>query len=89
MNNFVCTKCGSVNTYIKENGNQAGLYCGDCGKWIKWLNKEEKRLFERFKDEVVEEDEETLSEQEIKQIKRLIKSIKNDVRELEEILGYE
>jgi len=26
---------------------QTGLYCSDCGKWIKWLSKEEIRLYER------------------------------------------
>ena len=48
MQNFACTKCGSIDVYIKENGTQTGLYCEDCGKWIKWLSKEEKRLAERW-----------------------------------------
>ena len=48
MQNFACPKCGSIDVYIKENGTQTGLYCGDCGKWIKWLGKEEKRLVERW-----------------------------------------
>ena len=26
-------------------GNKTGLYCNKCGKWIKWLTKDEKRLF--------------------------------------------
>lgn len=46
MKNF-CTKCGSCEMYIQENGTQTGLYCSNCGKWIKWLGKEEKRLAER------------------------------------------
>jgi hypothetical protein len=29
------------------NGTQYGLYCGDCGNLIKWLNKKELRQAER------------------------------------------
>ena len=48
MQTFACKKCGSLDVYIKENGTQTGLYCGDCGVWQKWLGKEEKRLVERY-----------------------------------------
>lgn len=36
-------KCGSGNfvIMIKRNSAQKGLYCSDCGKWIKWLGKDE------------------------------------------------
>lgn len=47
MKVFKCPKCGSVDVFIEENENQTGLYCGDCGKWIKWLSKDEKRLVVR------------------------------------------
>lgn len=47
MKLFSCEKCGSVDVFIKKSGNQTGLYCGDCGKWIKWLTKDEIRLVER------------------------------------------
>lgn len=40
-----CNKCGIVKGFIEEKGNQTGLYCNKCGKWIKWLKKDEKRLF--------------------------------------------
>lgn len=40
-----CNKCGIVKGFIEEKGNQTGLYCNKCGKWIKWLTKDEKRLF--------------------------------------------
>lgn len=42
---FKCKYCGSVNLELEEKGNQTGLYCCDCGKWLKWLTKEEKRVF--------------------------------------------
>lgn len=42
---FNCTYCGSENTEVEEKGSQTGLYCCDCGKWIKWLNKEDIRVY--------------------------------------------
>jgi hypothetical protein len=47
MKKFNCSKCNSTEVFIEQNGNNIGLYCADCGKWIKWLNKDELRLAER------------------------------------------
>ena len=41
-----CKKCGSVSLYTEQKGNNIGLYCSDCGAWIKWLGKDEVRAFE-------------------------------------------
>lgn len=46
MKIFEC-KCGSTDVFIEQQGNNCGLYCADCGKWITWLNKDSKRLAER------------------------------------------
>lgn len=45
MTEFRCKHCGSLNLELEEKGNQTGLYCCDCGKWLKWVTKEEKRVF--------------------------------------------
>lgn len=42
--NMVC-KCGSKKFFTEKHGNQTGLYCSACGKWQKWLGKDEIRLF--------------------------------------------
>ena len=59
MKVFKCQKCGSKDVLVQTSGNNTGLYCGDCGKWIKWLNKDEQRLAERqidmMKDSVVQQ----------------------------------
>lgn len=55
MTNFSCKKCGSVDLFIKENGVQTGLYCSDCGSWIKWLGKNDKRLAEKQIEETKNE----------------------------------
>lgn len=41
---MVC-KCGGKGFFTEEHGNQTGLYCSACGKWQKWLKKDEIRLF--------------------------------------------
>ena len=40
-----CKFCGSKNLEIEEKRNQTELYCCDCGKWLKSITKEEKRVF--------------------------------------------
>lgn len=40
-----CKKCGSTDLYTDQNGNNTGLYCSDCGAWIKWLSRKELRAF--------------------------------------------
>lgn len=47
MKIFMCNKCNSKDIFIKETATRTGLYCADCGSWLKWLGKEEKRLAER------------------------------------------
>ena len=41
-----CKKCGSIALHTEVKGNNTGLYCDDCGSWIKWLGKDELRAFE-------------------------------------------
>lgn len=41
---MVC-KCGGKEFFIEEHGNHTGIYCSACGKWQKWLGKDEIRLF--------------------------------------------
>lgn len=39
-----CKRCGSKKVFTEEKGSQTGIYCSECGKWIKWGTKEEIRL---------------------------------------------
>ena len=41
---YKCSHCDSTKTKIEEKANQIGLYCAECGKWIKWLSKDEARV---------------------------------------------
>lgn len=50
IKDYKCISCGSPEFYIEVNknvDNAAGLYCSYCGRFYKWLNKDEKRLCER------------------------------------------
>jgi len=69
-NEYKCV-CGFEEFHTKQNtkinnGIQTGLYCSSCGRWIKWMGKEEFRLYEKYlefietekiEDEEIEVDE--------------------------------
>ena len=46
-----CKKCGSVSLHTEVKGSNTGLYCNDCGAWVKWLGKDELRAFEHSQKE--------------------------------------
>lgn len=46
-----CKKCGSIALHTEVKGNNTGLYCDDCGAWIKWLGKDELNAFSYAKEE--------------------------------------
>ena len=39
-----CNKCGSDKLFVEIQGQRRGLYCGECGKWQKWITKEELQI---------------------------------------------
>ncbi|MEF9984534.1 MAG: hypothetical protein RR806_08785 [Oscillospiraceae bacterium] len=43
--NYKCKFCDSTKLFIEVKNTSTGLYCSDCGKWQKWLNKDEVRAF--------------------------------------------
>ena len=47
MTIFICPKCESEDVFLDKSGNNTGLYCGDCGRFIKWVSKDEIRLVKR------------------------------------------
>lgn len=51
MKNYCCTKCGSIDVFIDDRGEQKALMCGDCGAWLKWISKKEIPLVKRFIEE--------------------------------------
>ena len=43
IKDFRC-KCGRDDFFFADKGNQIGIYCSYCGKWIKWADKDEQNL---------------------------------------------
>ena len=56
-----CKKCGSVSLHTETKGNNTGLYCDDCGAWIKWLGKDELRAFEHSMREATKEERDSVN----------------------------
>lgn len=50
-----CKKCGSTSLHTEVKGNNTGLYCNDCGAWVKWLGKDELRAFEYANEKRISE----------------------------------
>ena len=55
-----CKKCGSIALHTEVKGNNTGLYCDDCGVWVKWLGKDELRAFEHSMREATKEERESV-----------------------------
>ena len=72
-----CKKCGSVSLYTEIKNNNTGLYCKDCGVWVKWLNKEEIRVFQH---QDKEEDNTEITKE---------KRIEDFIKELDKMIDYE
>ena len=66
-----CKKCGSTDLFTKEKGGNTGLYCSDCGAWIKWLGKDELLAFNESKKNVSKQKEEIESKNDFSIIKQL------------------
>lgn len=71
-----CNRCGSEHVFLRSSGNNVGIYCGDCGKWIKWATKDEIRVIEYKQAEIA--NNRTTSEQKTaekyKEIEKIVNS---------------
>lgn len=55
-----CSKCNSEKLFVEIQGNRRGLYCGKCGKWQKWITKQELQILGKY--EIEERAKEVLQE---------------------------
>ena len=39
---YACPACGCTDVILEDKGSQVGIYCDDCGKWIKWASKKDR-----------------------------------------------
>lgn len=47
-----CSKCDSEKLFVEIQGDRRGLYCGKCGKWQKWITKQELQIA-KFKGYII------------------------------------
>ena len=94
-----CKKCGSISLHTEVKGNNTGLYCDDCGAWLKWVGKDELRAFEHSKKNQVLVQMRDTTPEENQAISEYIKSIstptgiyvfdeKNIIKRLEEFVEF-
>lgn len=53
-------KCGSASLHTETKGSNTGLYCDDCGAWVKWLGKDELRAFEHSMRSATKQEQESV-----------------------------
>lgn len=76
-----CKKCGSLDLHTEVKGSNTGLYCSDCGTWIKWLGKEELRAFE-YSNKIhgfTKEEAEVLKSSIVKELSSFIEYLNNQI----------
>lgn len=39
-----CNKCNSEKLFVEIQGSRRGLFCSKCGKWQKWITKQELQI---------------------------------------------
>ena len=44
--------CENDDFFFHSKGNQVGIYCSYCGKWLKWADKNERNLAQRIHKEI-------------------------------------
>ena len=92
IKNYKC-KCGFDDFYFSSKGNQTGIYCIRCGKWLKWADKDERNLTLKRIDDI--DDTPTIeipkwipvSEKEPTKGERVLMTLKNDEADKEVVIG--
>lgn len=74
-----CKKCGSTSLHTEVKGNNTGLYCDDCGSWVKWIGKDELRAFEYSQKSPLLKTSCNIPISEVKKVKRELTSKEYDL----------
>lgn len=45
---YQCKKCDSSDFWFMKKGEHLGIYCINCGRWLKWADKDEQNFYEMF-----------------------------------------
>lgn len=55
-------KCGCTDMFTEKKGTNTGLYCSKCGRFQKWLGKNELRAFEYNMREATKEEQKEIQD---------------------------
>lgn len=55
LKNYKCANCENTEFFMSRRGEQIGVYCLECGRYLKWANPSEVNLFLKEKGEIEEE----------------------------------
>lgn len=47
LNGLKC-ECGNDEFFFRHKKIHIGAYCSRCGRWLKWLNKDEQNISDLF-----------------------------------------
>lgn len=60
MTSHKCLKCNNTDDFvITRKGPHIGLYCKKCGAWIKWIKKNEGKVYQITMDDIVKREQNT------------------------------
>ena len=82
---MVCGYCKSDMIFLKENEGKTGMYCQNCGRWLKWISDEEKlkvmaEIDKRKRQIVIDGSDFEMVKEKYNQYKKKSEKISEDVK---------
>lgn len=80
-----CSYCKSEFLYLKETDNKTGLYCQNCGRWLKWVDDDEKakiqsEIEKRKRAIMIDGNDLMLVKEKLKSYKKKYDTISDEIR---------
>lgn len=83
---MICEYCKSENLFIKEAEEKIGVYCKNCGRWIKWIEPSERAAIEMQIDKLKREVR--IDGQDVDRVFLKYKSYKEKFKALQEEISF-
>lgn len=83
---MVCGYCKSEFLFLKEENGKTGLYCKDCGRWLKWVDAAEKASIAAQLEK--QKNERRIDARDVARVMETYKGYKKKVTDLNEEIYY-